>query len=52
MVSRYLTALNLSPPKLRNVVIQAGHFNSATGLLVVSSYDYRDSSAPWPVDTV
>ena len=46
VVSRYLSSLNDTTPKIRNVVING--FNSVTGLLTVSSYEYRTTSAPWP----
>ena len=46
VVSRYLSSLNQTTPKIRNVVINS--FNSITGLLTVSSYEYRTTSAPWP----
>ena len=46
VVSRYLSALNDTAPKIRNVVING--FNSVTGLLTVSSYEYRNTSAAWP----
>lgn len=48
VVSRYLSSLDptVGDPKIRNVRISG--FNSNTGLLTVSSYEYRTSSAPWP----
>ena len=46
VVSRYLSSLNDTTPRIRNVVINS--FNSNTGLLTVSSYEYRTTSAPWP----
>ena len=48
VVSSYLSSLNDTAPKIRNVVINS--FNSNTGLLTVSSYEYRMTSAPWPTN--
>ncbi|KAF8240454.1 hypothetical protein L208DRAFT_1384543 [Tricholoma matsutake] len=50
VVSRYLSSLNTTSPKIRNVVINSGSFNSITGLLMVSSYEYQTTSAPWPLN--
>ncbi|KAF8238098.1 hypothetical protein L208DRAFT_1388049 [Tricholoma matsutake] len=46
VISRYLSSLNQTSPKIRKVVINS--FNSITGLLTVSSYEYRTTSANWP----